>query len=283
VRQPDGQWSMMERSNYPASLDQVHKVLVGLATLETIEPKTATPDWFHYVNLDAPPKGNGIRIDVSDTSGRPMAAALFGTTEDIGDASGAIGIFVRRPTELQSWLVRSVFDPKSDPGDWMDKSTIKLDRERIQEVNVTPATGPAYSARREKPSDADFKLSPVASGREPSNEAAADGVASVMTGFTFDDVKPVGQVDFSRATKVTTKTFDGLTLTTSVVQLGQDYWAKVAATADSSHPDAEKEAAKISAQTAPWAYKLPPYEGQLFMTTLESLLKPAGAPAKTEE
>lgn len=283
IRHPDGSWTVAERANYPASLDEVQKSLVGLAALQTIEPKTSRPDWFHYVNLDAPPKGNGVRISLSDSSGRAIASAIFGTTEDIGDPSGATGVFVLKSGETQSWLARSVFEPKPDPGDWMDKSVIKVDRARIQEVDVAPLTGPAYTAMRQKPNEPDFKLSHVPSGREPTNEAAADGVASALTGFGFEDVKPIGQVDFSKAARITTKTFDGLTVTATVAQVGPDYWAKVAATADPGHPDAQREAVAIAAQTSPWAYKLPAYEGQLFTTTLESLLKPESTPAKTEE
>ena len=283
VRHEDGRWTVPERANYPASLEEVQKSLVGLAALQTIEPKTSRPDWFHYLNLDAPPKGNGVRISIGDSSGKTIASAIFGATEDIGDPSGATGIFVLKAGETQSWLARSVFEPKPDPGDWMDKTAVKVDRERIQEVDVTPLSGAAYIARRERPNEPDFKLLHPPSGREPANEAAADGVASALAGFGFEDARPVGQVDFSKAARITTKTFDGLTVTATVAQIGPDYWAKLVATADPAHPEAQREAVEIAAQTSPWAYKLPAYEGQLFTTTLESLLKPEGAPAKTEE
>jgi hypothetical protein len=283
VRGRDGSWSVLQRASYPASFEQVQKLLVGFAGLETIEPKTSRPEWFHYVNLDVPPKGNGTLIGVSDAKGHTIAAAIFGTTEDIGDPGGGIGLFARKPHDNQSWLVRSVFEPKSDPGDWMDKSVVNVDRERIQEVDVKPASGAAYVARRNKPGDPDFKLLNLPSGREPSSEAAADGLASALTGFTFNDVLPVGQLDFSSAARITTKTFDGLVVTANVIQTGQGYWARLSAEADSSHPDAQKEAREITARAGPWAYKLPADKGQQFMATLESLLKPVGTPAKTEQ
>jgi len=283
VRQQDERWTVLERANYPASLEEVQKALVGLAALQTIEPKTSRPDKFHYVNLDAPPKSNGVRISAKDSSGKSIASAIFGATEDIGDSSGAVGIFVLKSGETQSFLARSVFEPKTDPGDWMDKTVVKVDRGRIQEVDVAPLSGPAYAARREAPNEPDFKLLRLPSGREPMNEAAADGVASALAGFRFEDVRPVAQVDFSNGARVTTKTFDGLTVSATVAQIGPDYWAKLVATADPAHREAQREAGEITAQTSPWAYKLPPEEGQLFTTTLESLLKPAGTPAKTEE
>jgi hypothetical protein len=250
--------------------------------MQTIEPKTSLPAWYHYVKVDGPPKGSGTLIAVMDAKGRQLAAAIFGTSEDIGDPGGAIGLFARKPGEAQSWLVRSVVEIRSSPGDWMDKSLISIDRARIQEVEVKPASGASYAVRRDKPSDADFALRDLPSGRELSSPTAADEVATALSSFSFDDVRPASQLDFSNASRLTTKTFDGLTVTANVVQNGQDYWAQLSAVGDPANPESVAEANRISVR-ASWAYKLPAYKGQQFMTTLESLLKPQGAPARTAE
>jgi hypothetical protein len=276
-------WILPQRANFPASFDQVQKTLVGLAALETIEPKTARPDWFHFVDLDPPPKGNGTLIEVRDATGHELASVIFGASEDIGDPGGATGLFARKPSDSQSWLVRSVIEPKGDPSDWMDKTFLNVDRARIQEVDVTPASGPSYVVRRDKAGDPDFKLVPVPGGRELSNEAAADGVASALTGFTFDDARPASQFDFAKSSRHVTKTFDGLTVTARVIQSGSDYWAQLTAQAASTNPDAATEAHDINAHGAAWVYKLPTYKGQQFMVTRESLLKPTGATAKTDQ
>ncbi len=276
-------WVIPQRSSYPASFEHVQKTLVGIAAFETIEPKTSRPDWFHYVELDAPPKGNGVLITVTGGDGHEIASVIMGKSEDIGDPSGALGLFVRRPSENQSWLVRSVFEPRSDPGDWMDKNVLNVDRARIQEVDVTPASGPAYVVRRDKPSDPDFKPTSVPHGRELSSEAAGDTVAAAVTGFAFDDIRPARTFDFSNAARHVTKTFDGLTLTADVIQQGADYWATLSAAAGGVNPDVQNEAADLNARANGWAYKLPAYKGQQFMATLESLLKPKGAPAKTDQ
>src|SRR5579872_2566710 len=55
----DKGWVLPQRGDYPADFDEVRHTLIGLAALEIIEPKTARPDWFHYVGLDTPPKGDG--------------------------------------------------------------------------------------------------------------------------------------------------------------------------------------------------------------------------------
>ncbi len=278
VRTPSG-WVLPNRSDYPAAFGEVRKTLVGLAGLETIEPKTARPDWYQYVGLETPPKGTGVLITVT-AEGRKIASVIFGKTQDIGDASGALGLFARRAGDSQSWLLRSVFQPKSDISDWLDKNVISVDRARIQDVAITPESGPAYSVRRDKPSDPDFMPSSLPRGRALNDPAAADSVASAITGFTFDDVRPQAELEFSKATRVVTKTFDGLTVAVNVIQRGADYWATLSAAAEPSSKDADTEAREINARAGRWAYKLPAYKGQQFLTSLESLLKPVGTTNK---
>ena len=272
---PEKGWVLPGRDDYPAAFDEVRRTLVGLAALETIEPKTARADWLHYLDLDAPAQGgDGVLISVSDEKGRELASLIAGKSRDIGDASGAVGLFVRRPAETQSYLVRSVFELRSDPSDWIDKTVMDVDRARIRDADVDPANGPSYEVRRDAPSDPDFKLSPLPAGRALANETAPGGVAAAIVGFSFDDIKPAREIDFSNAARLVTRTFDGLTVTVNVVQQGQDYWAQIAAEGDAEKPDAAKEARSINAHAEGWAYKLPAYKGAQFMTPLESLLQP---------
>lgn len=283
VLDPQKGWVVPARNNYPASFDLVQRTRVGLAALQIIEPKTARPEWLHFVSLETPPKGDGILISAGDDKGQTLAALIAGKTEDIGDPLGATGMFVRRPDENQSWLARAVFDPRASISDWLDKHVVDVDRSRIQEVDVDPAGSPSFIVARINPSDPDFALSPIPAGKSVSDPAAPDGVAAAITGFGFDDVAPArDKIDLSNPAaiaRIVTKTFDGLKVTVNVQQHGQDYWATLfAEPLDAAKTDAAKEAAAINAHAAGWAYKLPGFKGQLFMTTLDSLLK---APAPT--
>ena len=281
VFKPSKGWVLPGKNDYPASFSEVNKTLVGLAVLETIEPRTARADWLHYIGLDAPQQGgDGTEITVSDEQGHVLASLIAGKSEDIGDSSGAVGLFVRRPGETQSWLVRAEFEPHGSRNDWLDKDVVDIDRARIQETVVDPNNGPSYQVLRDKPSDPDFKLAVVPAGREIANEAAPDGVAVALTGLSFDDVRPAKEIDFTGAFRTVTKTFDGLSVTVDVMHLGQDYWAQFGAMSLFANPAVGKQARDINARVNGWAYKLPDYKGAQFMTPLESLLKPKATPAK---
>src|SRR5215469_59445 len=43
VTRSGSHWVIPQRSNYPASFEQIQKTLVGMAAFETIEPKTSRP------------------------------------------------------------------------------------------------------------------------------------------------------------------------------------------------------------------------------------------------
>jgi hypothetical protein len=275
---PGKGWVVSSRNDFPASFAEVNRTVVGLATLQTLEPKTARADWLHYLDLDAPPKGNGVLITLADAQGHTLASIIMGKSQDIGDQSGASGIFVRRADSTQSWLAKSVFQPKTDLTEWYDKNLVDIDRARIAETDVTPVGSPAYSVKRDKPKDADFKLVNMPAARDLSYPGAADGVGAAVVGLTFDDAKPAKGMDFSKALKVVTRTFDGLTLIIQAIQQGQDTWATVSAEAAPGKAKAAREAKAIDAKTSGWAYKLPPYKGQQLMTKLDSLLKPPPAP-----
>jgi hypothetical protein len=131
--------------------------------------------------------------------------------------------------------------------------------------------------RRSKPSDSDLTLADVPKGREISYPGAADGVAGAISGFTFDDVRPARDFDFSddaHTARLVARTFDGLIVTVQTIQQGKDYWCEVSAEGAAGKPDAERQARAIDARASGWAYKLPMYKGQQLMTALESLLKP---------
>lgn len=276
-------WVIQQKNDYPASFAEVNKTLVNLAAMQTIEPKTSRADWFHAIGLDAPSKGgDGVEITVIDDRGHEMAHLIVGKSEDIGDPGGAVGLFVRRPEDTQSWLVRAESEFQTAPGDWIDKNVLDIDQGRIQSTTVALPDGSSYEVRRDAKTDLHFKLSSMPAGREMASDAAADGPGDAITGFTFDDVKPSREVDFTNSARVTTRTFDGLTVTVDVAHVGTQYWAQLDAMGQSNDPNVAKQARTINARVNGWAYKLADFKGAQFTAPMESLLKPKGGkPAPT--
>ncbi len=272
---PSKGWVLPQRANFPASFEEVKKTLVAIAAMETVEPKTDNPELLHYVGLDAPPKGDGVEITLSGDKG-VLASLIIGKTEMIGDDS-AIGLFVRKADDNQSWLVKSPSEIKSAPSDWMDKTVVNIDRSRVARVDVQPDKGPAYSVSRSKPSDESFAVSPLPKGRELAYAGVADSAASAFADFSFDDIEPAASTDFSNPARETVHTFDGLNVTMESVKQGDATWVRLEASAEPGQAAATKEAQKINDRAGMWAYKLQGYKAENIAAPLESLLKPKEA------
>lgn len=275
VDKPSKGWVISSRGDFPASFEQVNRTVIGLANMETLEPRTARPDWLHFLGLDSPPKGDGVLISVYDTEGSALASIIAGKSEAIGDRNGANGLFVRKPDSTQSWLARSTLEPNSDVTAWYEKNLLDIDHGRIAQTEIAPPGAPAYTVRRDKPSDTDFKVVNLPAGQKLPFPSAADSVGTAIAGLTFDDVKPAKQFDFSKGWRVVTQTFDGLTVTLQLIKQGQDTWTMISAQGTGK---AAREAQAISARTSGWAYKLPQFKANQLMTTLDAMLKPPAAP-----
>ncbi len=143
----DKGWVLPSRGDYPADMDEVRHTLIGLAALQTIEPKTARPDWFHYIGLETPPKGSGVSITVSDAKGKTLASLIAGNMEDLGDPGGSAGLFARHPGETQSWLTRAVFVPHGEIASWMLLHVMDVNAARLKDMTVT-APGRSFTLAR---------------------------------------------------------------------------------------------------------------------------------------
>ena len=280
--QPAKGWVLPARGNYPADFEQVRHTLIGLAALETVEPKTARADWLSYLGLDAPPKGTGTAITVTDRAGNTLAAVITGNNAELQNAQGATGLFVRHPGDNQSYLARSVFAPHGNVADWLETGVVTIDAARLNSITITPATGAAFTILREHPSDQEYKLqgAPAPKGFAV-NRASVNLIPQLITGFAFADVAPASQIDFSKAAHLSAHTFDMQNVHIDAVSANGAVWIRVSAQADPGTPTMQRqEASMISARAAGWAYKLSPDKGQLLMMTRDGLMTKADAPEK---
>src|SRR5206468_6175363 len=65
-----GHWAVIEKGNYPAAPGRVRQLLLGLADLTLVEPKTARPELFGRLDLDDPSNGKSTLISLQDRTGQ---------------------------------------------------------------------------------------------------------------------------------------------------------------------------------------------------------------------
>jgi hypothetical protein len=275
ARFTDKGWVIPERAAFPADVETVRATSRGVATLETIEARTARAEMHTLLGLMAPDRGgDSVRIVLNDRTGKPMADVLVSRMEQMPDPDARNRFYVRKSAENQSWLARSSLTLRPEIADWLKKDILNLARVRVASATVTPPNGPAYTVSRPTREHADFAIENMPRGRELSYPGAANTVATALVDFAFEDVKPVGEVDFTGAGTLITRTFDGLSLTVRTVERDGAHWARISAEATSA--DKQSEAAEVNARTGAFAFKLAEYEAGTLTTARDTLLKPVG-------
>jgi hypothetical protein len=267
---PQG-WVLPERGNYPADFNELRQTLITLAQLTTIAPKTSRPDWLHYLSLDDPPRGTGTDLTVKDAHGTVLAHLVFGNVEELGGTAGT-AVFVRRPGENQSYLAKAVFPLHGAVANWIRRDLFDMAPGRLQEVVVTPANGPGFAVGRATPNDNVSVLRPTV---ETPNIQLINNLGFAVAAFAITDVQPASGFDFTGASQVEARGFDGLAVTLAVVQRNGEYWTQVSAqTAPNAPETVIAEAAAINARTRGWAFRLPPEKGQVLIASLQQLSTP---------
>ena len=266
---PQG-WVLPDRGNYPADFDEVRRTLISLAQLTTIAPKTERPDWLTHLALGTPPSGNGTLITVKDAKGAVLAQLITGNVEQLGDPSGATGLFVRRPGENRSWLVRAVFPTHGDIGSWMMKRVVDIGPARLKSVTVVPAAGASFTVGRAAAGD------PVGvEGLPPTvtpDVQLVNEIGFAVATLSVEDVRPAGAMDFARAARVMATSFDGLAVQLELVQRLDGIWARIGA--NGTGPKAAEEAAGVNARARDWVFRLPAEKAKVLLVDRARLLTP---------
>jgi hypothetical protein len=126
------------------------------------------------------------------------------------------------------------------------------------------SAGPAASKGEEN-----FVLDGVPPGRKAADAASLAPSPTAFSGLTADDVTPVGDVDFSKATVATVALSDGNVITATGAVVGDKHWVQLKASKD----------AALDAKAAGRAFDIAGYRFDAIFRPLEQLLVPKETPA----
>lgn len=271
LRKSASDWTVAERE-YPADGGRVRKLLLDLGKLEVVEEKTREPA--NYAQL-------GVEDVTSATAGGTKLEAVTPSKTFaliVGKPSGTKSGFVRTVGEKQSLLAAPQLSLDSDPKRWIERAIVDIPQERIKQVAVKPAEGPAYTVAREKKEQTDFTVADVPKGRELSSPSAANPLAGTLAALTLDDVRRA-PAD-AAPEQATYQTFDGLQLVVTGRKDGDRRFLGV--TPSSSAKESAAEAERLEARLKGWEFEIPGYKYDAIFRPVEELLapKPDKAPAR---
>jgi len=301
-------WVMPSHGNYPVQADLVRKNVLGIAGLETIEPRSDKPENYdllqvadpeHYKPVDKAAEADPgpVLIRLVDKDAKAIAAVIIGKTKSYPVEGKPGQYLVRKADDARAWVARGILDAKPAPIDWLVKDLIKIDRNRVAEATVRQPDGELLKlVRSPKKADkdagsADFMPVDMPKGMKIGSQYDVDAVAGVMSWMTFDDVAKASDHDFSKATVTELTTLDGVRATIrSIPADGKDdkkAWISIAvaydpallkpdpANTDLLKPeDAEKSVKEAAARLDGWAYLVPESERRDLTRHLKDLIEP---------
>jgi hypothetical protein len=181
-RAADG-WGLVERGGYPVDTAKLRALLLDIAEARRVEAKTRNPDLHERIGVED--------IAIEDASGEQVEIEGGGEAVRIIVGAGAArerGSFVRHAGEAQSWQIDRALKVDREPVSWLQRDLVDILVERIEAVEVQPASGPRIAITRSQDSAGDFRLAELPAGREQASEFVADATAGLLSSLRFDDV-----------------------------------------------------------------------------------------------
>jgi hypothetical protein len=267
-KQPTG-WVVSERE-YAADASKVRKLLIDLSSLETVEIKTSDPTKYAQLGVEdvKAPTATGTLIEA--VTPEKVQGVILGRTS--GMKSGYV-----RPTDAkQSVLATPQVTADADPKRWLDTMLVDIPEARVKEVEVTPASGPAYKISREKKEDTDFKVTGIPKGRELSSPGAANAIAGDLAMLALTDVRKTPDTAAStgktpKPDRATVRTFDGLDLQLEGTKEGETHFISLTPTSTAKETATESET--LATRTKGWQFEIPAYKYDSLFKPLEDLLQ----------
>ncbi|MFZ5610212.1 MAG: DUF4340 domain-containing protein [Pseudomonadota bacterium] len=270
-------WVIADKGGVPADGGAVQKFLLDLSRIERLEPRTADPALYDKLEL-----GDAAAIVTLASDGKTVARLHVGKA-----ASGGAGRrYVRAGEAPQTWVGAPVPDVKLGVRDWSRLKLPALSRERVKRVSLRHQDGDSIAVARAKPAEYGFRLQGLKKGEVAAYESVGDGLGASLAYLTYEDIRPASDIDAPPAVTARFETWDGLTVTLALTQLGDTWWAVPSAQYDpgvaaapeapaqmpDAAPDGKQEAADINALAA-WAFALPDYKASELVKRRRDFLK----------
>ncbi len=272
-------WQVEEKAGWPADPQRVRRLLLGLAELRYVEPKTREPRLYARLGVEdaGKPASKSTLVTVADAQGKLLADIIVGRRKYDELGGGDDGVYLREPGDVQSWLARGSVDVSGDIGSWLDKRLLDIPSATVKQAEFTAADGAKVTILRAAAGDAFRLANPMPRGKKLRDADVLDQAAGALASLELSDVALAKAFAFPEAGVAHAQfvTFDGLTVMLDVATQGKTSWVRISATGSGA---AATRAEKINAKTEDWLFAFSDSKTELFKTTLAALLEPDKSP-----
>jgi hypothetical protein len=265
-------WSLRDKGGYPVPPLTIRPIIDGLIALHGVAPKTSREKLYSRLDLNQPGKDSQAHLlALADTKGESLGSIVLGRTKPATGVGGTDKIYARVPGDAGTWLAEPSISLPGETLDWINRSIIDIDADKVREVVVTlPGTAP-LDFFRDKAADK-LAIRNLPAGTKLKSETPGSDIEMAFQTLDLTDVKPANKLGGSTAGSVHLVTFNGITADFALTKDAGQTWAVVTATGTG---DGVKPAQDISARTKGWAYEIPSDKATTLTVKLSDLVDAA--------
>ena len=276
----DGQWTAPDKFDYPADGARVRELVVKMADMQLIEPKTDRPDRYHRLEVeDLDAKGAQSRlVRLESKDGTILAEALFGKPVNHKTGPANTGIYMRRVGDKRAWLASGDIRADVTIKKWLDRHIVDLPGADVSRVSISPQGAQAYTVERGK-GESDFHVVDLPKDTAI-KQSDVNRLGSGLANLIFEDVKPKDSMTWPAASdEAKFETFGKLGLEVRLAKVEDATWIAVSAAylGDQSDQSDDAKAARtkaddINKRAGNWVYQISKYSADRLRRPLDQLL-----------
>lgn len=265
-------WLVAQKGGYPAAAGKVQRIVLALADMTLVEPKTREPTLYPRLEVEDPGKGKATLVTLKDKSKAVLARLIVGKQSYDRLGEGNNGVYVRKPGDAQSWLATGSLDFSDDSANWLDRKIVDIADTRVAKVSLTQPDGSTLVLGRAT-ADAKFAVIGAPTNAKYKDDTALGEPAMALETLDLDDVAPAAKLPVPQkgVTAATFTCFGGLSVDVDLFQRDNKNWIALKAAGPGK---AAAEAKSIDSRVSGWVYEIPSYKAKMMQTKLADLLAP---------
>lgn len=251
-------WQLPDKGGYPVLFERVKPLLLGMALLEKVEPKTDRPKNYTRLGVQEPSINTGnTRIALYTTGDKPVASLIVGVIQAGLIAGGRDGIYARVSGQPRAWLLAGHLDLPQRPVDWVDRQFIHIKPKAVKRVTIIQPDGDRLVVEKLRQGAADYRVMNLPEGSALKQGVKVNPLARGLSALKMDDVFVRQAIHLPESTAVTTiyDTWDGLEITAHTVE--QDRKMLVWFDPGTTSGGGAAAFADLHARLDGWVYQIP--------------------------
>lgn len=279
----ESHWTVKQKGGYPASADKVRALILGLAELQRIEPKTSNPELYAKVGLaDNDPQSEAMLIRLEDQGENEILAVMVGKQKPARVGGSRSQYYVRVPTNPRVWLTEGKLPSGRTPAEWIDHRVLGPEADDIQAVQIVHADGERLQIRRNDKTDSEYVLLELSEEEEVESSYSINNIPRTLQALTADDVVAADDIQLGTdPVRVQVDTFAGLRVDIAFFRQDGKIYARLTAAEVTNEEDPATATDKpqvLQSRWQDWVYVIPEHQYDAVTVKKTDLIK-ANVPA----